>query len=413
MGHSTLADAICDLGITGGTPIVAVPLNDGSLRAPPIRGQYDDYGGFENLHEEDKHIADLWLQGFNVDLVEKGVGDNTVHDLAVRKNMDFPTLCSALKSGCVQIYKNCDTFWRLDSENKWWEEEEFEWVAELKNVETVLGVEYKELFHIDSPLQGIVRIRGKSYDNSQLSVAQEKLNSVFATVITNRSNKSFEHELLVFTKPQTGENSHEGTVYWDGSLPTRSITKTYADWAFVRQDIWDALLAEKVPDDYDEPCYCFKTRLEDLYKYFDVVKDAIKNRPERMKPLDRPLHFKDVQLHLWNTPFSSYLPSDPGLVGMEDHFFMMALSDIPDTEKLHIVAKTAELLHITSWLCVARRYWKPCHRGGYQDSNWGGQVKYLEIISSIAKAQHKETLLRREESARRRKEWEEKNNVKQ
>ena len=29
MGHSTLADAICDLGITGGKPIVAVPLNDG------------------------------------------------------------------------------------------------------------------------------------------------------------------------------------------------------------------------------------------------------------------------------------------------------------------------------------------------------------------------------------------------
>jgi hypothetical protein len=36
MGHSTLADAICDLGITGGTPIVAVPLNAGVLRAPPI-----------------------------------------------------------------------------------------------------------------------------------------------------------------------------------------------------------------------------------------------------------------------------------------------------------------------------------------------------------------------------------------
>ena len=408
MGHSTLADAICDLGITGGTPIVAVPLNNGSLRAPPIRGQYDDYGGFENLHSEDKAIADLWLQGFNVDLVEKGVGDNTVHDIAVRKNMNFEALSRAFP---LQVYRDCENFWHPDKTSTITKQVPAN-VATLNNVEVLLGDLIHQL-HIDSPLQGMVRIRGKNYNNSQLSVAQEKLNSVFATVITNQSINSFENELLVFSKPQPAESRYEGMVCWNAADLTSAITKYYVDWAFVRQDVWDALLAEKVPDEDDIGGSSLQSTVNSLYNLYQAVKEEIANKTEDMKTSGKTLHFKHIWMDKLNINHGYLFEHDVGVIGLETHFLLMALSSIPEEEKLHIVTKIAELLHINWWLYVSRRYWRESNRIGYQDGNWGGQLKYYKIITSIANTKHKEVSLRRKEQARLFKEWDKKNNVKQ
>lgn len=78
------------------------------LRAPPIRAKYNDYGSVENVHPDDESLVQLWLDGLKVDLIEKGVGDNTCHDVAVRKAMTFDELCEALWENRVEVRRELD-----------------------------------------------------------------------------------------------------------------------------------------------------------------------------------------------------------------------------------------------------------------------------------------------------------------
>lgn len=78
------------------------------LRAPPIRASYDDYGRIGDINPEDQFIAKLWLDGLNVDMIEKGVGDNTYHDSPVRKNMTFKQLVDALRQHRVEVRRELD-----------------------------------------------------------------------------------------------------------------------------------------------------------------------------------------------------------------------------------------------------------------------------------------------------------------
>jgi len=56
-------------------------------RTFPIRGNYNDYGGLEDI--KDDVFKRLWVQGLQTDLFELGVGENTHWDCVVRRDMDF------------------------------------------------------------------------------------------------------------------------------------------------------------------------------------------------------------------------------------------------------------------------------------------------------------------------------------
>lgn len=79
------------------------------LRAPPIRAKYNDYGSVESIHPDDESLVQLWLDGLKVDLIEKGVGDNTCHDVAVRRDMTFDELREALWENRVEVRRELDS----------------------------------------------------------------------------------------------------------------------------------------------------------------------------------------------------------------------------------------------------------------------------------------------------------------
>ncbi len=66
------------------------------LRSLPVRAVYNDYGTVEEICPADLPITNNWLEGLKIDLVEKGWGDNTCHDVPTRKGMSFDELREAL-----------------------------------------------------------------------------------------------------------------------------------------------------------------------------------------------------------------------------------------------------------------------------------------------------------------------------
>ncbi len=122
MGSFSMTCSASGLGISAGTKVRAFLLTESpysdrgadgwSVRTPPLRAEYNDYGSIENVHPDDLPIADLWLRGLREDLVEVGTGDNQCHDVPARKDMTFAQFLDALQEGRVRVRQDVEHFWR-------------------------------------------------------------------------------------------------------------------------------------------------------------------------------------------------------------------------------------------------------------------------------------------------------------
>ena len=70
-------------------------------RTFPLRAKYDDYGRATEV--EEGPAKEVWLDGFRYDLLERGTGDNSVHDVPVRKDMNFEELMLAIQESRLRV----------------------------------------------------------------------------------------------------------------------------------------------------------------------------------------------------------------------------------------------------------------------------------------------------------------------
>lgn len=77
--------------------------------AGPVQATYNGYGAAEGVPPVDEALAANWLDGFQVDLCEKGVGPNIYHDVAVDKRMDLSALLAALHKRRVEVRRHVET----------------------------------------------------------------------------------------------------------------------------------------------------------------------------------------------------------------------------------------------------------------------------------------------------------------
>lgn len=118
MGSFDFTCAVSGLPIGAGTPVRFCLLESSPysssgdhangelswyLRSLPIRAKYDDYGSIESIDPEDTPICQNWLEGLQVDMVEKGWGDNTCHDTPTRRDMTFDELLAALSEDRLEV----------------------------------------------------------------------------------------------------------------------------------------------------------------------------------------------------------------------------------------------------------------------------------------------------------------------
>src|SRR5262245_43244010 len=67
----------------------------------PIRGKYDDYGSIEDI--EEGGVSDAFFAALDRRAIEREVGENSVHDVAVARGMSRKDWLQALWEGRVQV----------------------------------------------------------------------------------------------------------------------------------------------------------------------------------------------------------------------------------------------------------------------------------------------------------------------
>ena len=139
MGSYDSTCSVSSLPLSGGDPVRWLLL----VRSPygraweprtwPIRAHYNSYGSIDTV--EEGSIRDVIFHVLQEDLLEMGVGDNSYHDVAVRKNMDFDDLLMAIHEGRLFVG---EMSWE-ERERRHAREKLPDYIPTLQNVESALG----------------------------------------------------------------------------------------------------------------------------------------------------------------------------------------------------------------------------------------------------------------------------------
>jgi len=286
MGDSSLTCSISGLGIFGGTPVRCLlltaspydssgnscsgrdPRRSWIVRTPPLRAVYDSYGSIEDVHEDDKFIADLWLRGLREDLVEKGQGDNAYHDLPASKTMSFGELLDAVRSGSVFVRQETKHFWRrplIGVDDMLGDDARArnDATPSLRRIERVLSKDaelvarfphpvssssQKDKFVVDEPVPHLVRVRFGQYQHGAehldaLAAARGAIERAgFVGVVAAGSGRySDTAELMVLPAPN---DKHVHGPQWDMATGKSADDSKHlvVAMAMVREDVWQALV---------------------------------------------------------------------------------------------------------------------------------------------------------------------------
>jgi len=378
MGCFAYTCSVSNLSIEGGTPIryfalVKSPFHeDWGIASPgswhpltvPLKGKYDEYGGVENI--ESGKVETEFFRLLSKDVIEVGVGDNSCHDVAVRKDMSQDEWFTALWEGRVkirhpelveaeEIQEKIKDLPKLvakakkllgeDSPEPEPEPPKDAWRPTLQRVEAAIVAEGHKLedFHVDELSNGHVRVRMSGYSSEYEELQILKL-SEYATVLTASTGADAgEGELLVVPKP--GHRLH--TRSWlakDNQI--RQVVQ-----AMVREDVWQYLLKFETTEYdgmYNLNYFQKKIRKSRVPSDADLIE---KYRAEK----DRRRLLEYVQ---WGTEI------------VEDGY----------------VEAVAELAQVNFALCRLRCPWRAGHTWGPQFGEFEDHRDFHEAMARIADA---------------------------
>lgn len=271
MGHFSMTCSVSGLPISGGTPVrclllVSSPYDERGCvgtglwvaRTPPLRAVYNDYGTIEKVHKEDKYIADLWLRGLKEDLVVKGVGDNSYHDLPTEKDMSFEELLEALRSGRVEVHQDGKHFWRRPTDDSWMTGLKDESLPMYKRIEKILAPLGKvttkdsetDTYTVDEPVPNLVRVRfGKYQHDDAYRAALDRAKEIvekagFTGTIAAGSGRYPDDADLIVMNPPNKEKHFRG-AQWDMATGQKGDDdrRLSVRLAMVREDVWQEMIA--------------------------------------------------------------------------------------------------------------------------------------------------------------------------
>ena len=221
------------------------------LRSPPIRAKYNDYGSVEDIAAG--LTSHVFFESLSRNCIEKGVGDNTCHDVQVRAGMNTKQWLEALWEGRVFVADR-EPF---PMPKDWTPPEPKPGMPSMRRIEAVLksadlhtATDFgAKGFFIDEVAHGFIRVRTDIHDEGAASL--RKLDKIipllhaagYAAMITcGTGNYYSEHvEVLVGPRPAPkGEHFHTRGLAKDEDSP-RGKPRPVAQ-AMIREDVWQILL---------------------------------------------------------------------------------------------------------------------------------------------------------------------------
>jgi hypothetical protein len=339
-----------------------------------LRATYDDYGRAVDIEEGPE--KQVWLRGFQYDLLERGTGHNSCHDVPVRKSMKFSKLMEAIWESRLRV--KMVNFREILFNNAVRESEGplgtphlvtklDPAIPNLRRVRKILrkaGFKVSDKGFCDGYLLnkksfGCVQVRW-SYGGdlkSSLALLQPTLDERFETKFYPgelfEGSVSYKEEPCLLVRPKLGSVDLK-------AVKPKKETKVLVAQAMVREDVWEALL------DLD--------RVE-LSKVEKKVRDLWSNLGKTTTdPFIRGL--KDSEALRWL--------NDGFCVGLDAHFQLMRMMNLDPSQEDQFLATVAETITLRSTLAQTRYLWRPSTSSGPQFGDWEAHSKLLHVLAGVA-----------------------------
>ena len=358
------------------------------VRSPPLRAKYNDYGSVEDV--ETGAMRDVWSEQLAIDLIEKGVGDNTCHDVAARKGMSFDGILAAAWEERLMVGRREFRSSRLPKAKI------ARGVPTMRRVERAIVKAGWKLgtaegsFVVDSLRRGEVRVRVGGYADriEPLRPLAKKLRGRYAVMLSCGSG-SYSHGAELTIRPKPGTKSAEGhpVALHDKEKPVRM----YLRQTMVREDVWQALLGGTVDGCGED----YKTVAREVSVYRDGAREAWKKTKAALasRPDCDYLSFV-IEGALRHNPIEGTAAKNPSIggVGLDTAWLLMVKkADLSDADRDRFLDTIAEVAFIQQRLATARQQWRPSPKLGPQCGEWGQHVDILRALLSVAekrKAEH-------------------------
>lgn len=355
----------------------------------PIKGKYNDYGSVEDI--EDSFTTQMFFEGIKRGAVERGVGDNTCHDIAVKADMDRNGWLQALREGRVSVLDRAP--YKGD-----WKPEEHEpekGIPSVRRIEKVLtdaGLKiaksaFEEAFNVDEPVYAYIRVRYGAHNTEGPEVLKNTLPIIqaagYAAMVTVGSG-AYANTAEMIVAPLPNPDIH---IHGLGPVETYNDERPLAQ-SMIREDVWKILLGITISDfrgDFtlqgmqESALLCLEEELAYRAKAAEVLAKmvAMRDDAERSKISSDMIQESLIRAerlqgsHRENTFFAAHLRGHEGVSGYRfKEAFELAIELAPDPEQLkQFVLNLAETMFAQwaySHLCGQ---WHPI-TNGRQDSPW-------------------------------------------
>jgi len=347
-------------------------------RTFPLRAKYNDYGSVMDLQEGVQRS--LWFEGFQIDLVKRGVGENTCHDVPVRKNMSLKMLLEALWEGRVLIKDLQDLGKRKTNVPE-------KVPAGIPTTQRISDIIQKaELtltdgnfspgYKVSLQRRGVVRVRYEDFDAEVQTKALDRLQdylSDYASMITV-GDKPYQGDSELVIAPLPGRYEYAK----DRRDKSRRLAVAQA---MIREDVWQAIIKQTF-ESWVGNQFTVSDFLGDIKKAQVTIGQFFKDSP------DFPSH-----LTLGGNNLSVFATKDlvPFVVGLGYHFQLMTRKEnVPAEEMEDFLQTAAEFSFIHSFLSQVRFMWAPSSGAGPQFGEWGRHVEFLGCLRDIAAEKYRQ-----------------------
>lgn len=364
-------------------------------RTFPLRARYNDYGTVEEV--EEGPLRDVVMEGLALDVVEKGVGDNVCHDVAVRRDMDFDGLLRALWEGRVEVragWARGPTKKPTRDEVRGWDADAGPGVPTIRRVEEVLtGAGLTVAFNVDGDWNlphgyivdrvdaGEVSVRyfgGFGRSQEETAAHLEKVLPLLAEYSAVLWPYDY-NEAEIRVRPRVGKEFHRAHHYWDGNLPVEQ--------AMIRQDVWDALLRLRVPKSW----YSLGGETVGVEEY---VRDARRTWRDLSRPagLDEILARVGGNMALrerYGASVLAYVGGENqgagGSIGLYGHADLLMKKKLTRAQVATITQRAGEFAFVRAVLSHAGRYHLPSHHSPGQCSPPHPALGLQEALVKVAR----------------------------
>lgn len=389
-------------------------------RTFPLKGKYDDYGNVKLVTEGAQ--VESWVKCLNLDLVEKGWGDNSVHDTAVRKKgLTIDRIEEAVSEGRLHVRQARDIDFfavtrlispeavkaieeklgpRTRIDDLYPKQKLHPGVPTRRRIEALLiGAGFK--LHDDAGYGGggilvnrvdamTVRVRIGAYgnDTSELEKAKALIEKKFAVMLTiGTGTYTNSAELLIRPYPQEDRHNKDASVPLVGTKPggeakyARRPACLAVSRAIIREDVWQAMVKDKV-----WTCYDGSMSFEDYRKLTVAGREKARKLPkDRIEILEARIDRDELGQHFREIPFC---------VGLETHWkYVVQAMEHKNASKDEVddfIQTAAEMAYINQYLLFQRYQWRPSSSAGPQHGEWGPHASFYAAISKIATREYEE-----------------------